>query len=87
MYMMHHLQGIPFVEREVSRLDVASISNVADSDPKLWAHLVSVFVITFIILRVSLAHTLNFVVFSLLFPQLHCPAGELSFLNPLFFLR
>ncbi|KAG1660223.1 hypothetical protein FOA52_005093 [Chlamydomonas sp. UWO 241] len=48
---------IKSVQREVSYIDVASISNVENSSPKLWAHMISVFVVSCIVLRILHRYT------------------------------
>lgn len=49
-----YLQGsIDVIARPVSSFDMCSISNLPNGSPLMWAHLVSLYVITIIVLKVS----------------------------------
>eukprot|EP00955_Chlamydomonas_euryale_P035241 350048-Chlamydomonas_euryale.AAC.13 len=45
------VRPIAYTQREVSLLDVCNITNIENGSPKLWAHLVTVFIITGIVLK------------------------------------
>lgn len=44
---------------DLSELDRIGLSNVVQGSPKMWAHVVTVYVITYIVLKVSCTHNVH----------------------------
>jgi Late exocytosis, associated with Golgi transport len=46
------VQKIETIKRELSLFDSCSISNIEKGSPKLWVHLISVYVVSFMVLTI-----------------------------------